>query len=472
MAGYEDQSNGSGLDKLFSKMDAISSNSGGTWYIAELVYSTQFQTLQYNMASNLSGAGELFDQEWTVPFTSSCTGDTTSENWNRLVTACQAHYFSHVQSIKDNERDLSPAVGQLFMRHAIEFCACENQNTSWIAYVSNVLEKTGGISLSSDLGNDVASWASGKLWLINTAVLQQAVLAMNATHKIFYRSYGAEELRYIPAKISLELGSADKASAPYPLCANAECFDFKGSWQLQARITKKETSYPFSSSFGNVYASAFSANGELPLVPSVAASSAWLGGLNYFLPTIMNVWATNSPKGMTFDEGNYLWHNTQQVKEMAESGMTFFLDGAYVDNTGIMQAVAAGATVVTSYLNSCSDAFDLFNASSNLCFEEMNASAYFNDVKSCLLTSSESEDSFLESICFGTINATTLDVPRFGVSVGTSVRLNLICVTTTINLMAPNSDFPIVAGAITRTMGDPANHDKVDQLLDEFFLNV
>lgn len=137
-----------------------------------------------------------------------------------------------------------------------------------------------------------------------------------------------------------------------------------------------------------------------------------------------------------------------------------------------MQAVAAGATVVTSYLNSCSDAFDLFNASSNLCFEEMNASAYFNDVKSCLLTSSESEDSFLESICFGTINATTLDVPRFGVSVGTSVRLNLICVTTTINLMAPNSDFPIVAGAITRTMGDPANHDKVDQLLDEFFLNV
>merc|ERR1719436_783137 len=48
------------LIELYEGVDIISSNSGGSWFAAGLIYSSMFQSVLFEMSRNVATAGEIY----------------------------------------------------------------------------------------------------------------------------------------------------------------------------------------------------------------------------------------------------------------------------------------------------------------------------------------------------------------------------------------------------------------------------
>merc|ERR1719277_482590 len=120
-------------------------------------------------------------------------------------------------------------------------------------------------------------------------------------------------------------------------------------------------------------------------------------------------WETRAVGGLTFQVGHELQNRSLSGKasgsELADAAATVIADGMFVDNTGVAQAVAAGATVVTTFQNDgCAMIWDLFIDQPPLhepIFERMNAEAAYNANKTCVAL--DPDRKFLQSFCMGTI---------------------------------------------------------------------
>lgn len=149
-------------------------------------------------------------------------------------------------------------------------------------------------------------------------------------------------------------------------------------------------------------------------------------------------------------------------------------DGMFADNTGVAQAVAAGATVVTTFQNDgCAMIWDLFIDQPPLhepIFERMNAEAAYNANKTCVTL--DSDRKFLQSFCMGTITATTIDQPLFGISAGQTVHLNLVCPDAGLNVFSPVPDILVAMRELMETMALPDNAAILQEKLDQFLLHA
>ena len=227
----------------------------------------------------------------------------------------------------------------------------------------------------------------------------------------------------------------------------------------------------------------------LPLVPTVAASSAVFGSAIDSLPFAeiaalidadSAVWL--GTKG--FQAADRLYEALQShvdqesVVEVGATALHALIDGGFTDGTGIAQAVSAGASEIVVVLNSFStnqpeyvaqlfqggtvvkpnvpkDLFPVFQSPSAAAVE-----AAFSEFQTLKLASGSS---FLKVLAFGKIQATTAENRFFGIAGHRNVTIHVIniCSELSIGFFANFENYGHLVQEVVLTVSDPVNRDAV-----------
>uniref|UniRef100_A0A7S2KF75 Uncharacterized protein n=1 Tax=Zooxanthella nutricula TaxID=1333877 RepID=A0A7S2KF75_9DINO len=338
---------GSTLKDLFSNVSKLSSNSGGSWFAASLIYSEEFVALVHAMAADPLRAGKIFNALWTTKllapghfgpppedsrtvayclelvaeaqgFVDSCNPSTTfvnacvakSKNKKGARVKCKALVAAAAQvknitleALMATVRDLPIPWMQDYWQAVYIFGYTGGM--TWSDIVEASLEKTVNIPGTTTLGSEPQPWARGKEWIACTSVPTPplagstgAAYAENITtsEAVFYQATAASRAptsKYIPARFSVVLGQGEDAQAPYPFCASPHCFGYVASIQTVTGENEtravEQVGRPF---LGDTFEQAFSSStGRLP-VHNVAASSS--AALASSILTRYTAWAGSS----------------------------------------------------------------------------------------------------------------------------------------------------------------------------------
>jgi len=285
---------------------------------------------------------------------------------------------------------------------------------------------------------------------------------------------------YIPAKFSVPLGAGPEASASSSyIAADALPGSARSQWTASfgfgARKDRHES--PAYGQFDNFTKQV----NKLELHKVVAASSAaaagvvLAGGLRDITAKVgkdlgcrLAVWAAEASSEpfatadalldpLAFEHPSV---TKDTARQLADAGVVPLADGFYTDNSGIGQAVAAGATEVTSFTSQDS-LLRLFGRSSNdgtyseeklgtqipqvnfpiFDFEGLDDGTSAQDHVKALTDKFPTIDpdrkmKYVESITVGTIQCITRANPWFGIPSGIRVTLNLVLGGTTLGVGA------------------------------------
>eukprot|EP00404_Azadinium_spinosum_P002999 CAMPEP_0180415946 /NCGR_PEP_ID=MMETSP1036_2-20121128/201_1 /TAXON_ID=632150 /ORGANISM="Azadinium spinosum, Strain 3D9" /LENGTH=412 /DNA_ID=CAMNT_0022420803 /DNA_START=628 /DNA_END=1863 /DNA_ORIENTATION=+ len=174
---------------------------------------------------------------------------------------------------------------------------------------------------------------------------------------------------------------------------------------------------------------------------------------------------SNQTSGKTFDE---------TLQDIAASGVTAIADGSYTDNTGIVQAISAGATVVTSMVNSINDVWGLFRGepffhgaptyvqgwrySKIFDTNASEARGAFHNHSRCMQTDRMLT---LNSLCFGIIHARTIHNKWLGIGSGVPITLKIINVDSRLeqNMLAvPTPELGVLVQEISMAIRNQSNN--------------
>ena len=240
-----------------------------------------------------------------------------------------------------------------------------------------------------------------------------------------------------------------------------------------------------------------SSSGTLPVVQTVAASSAVFGSaIDSFLfseiaaeiSADVAVWL--GVEG--FHAADELHESVQSrvdglvMSQLAGTAFHALIDGGYTDGTGIAQAVSSGASEVVVVLNSFSInqaeyVLQLFPGGPIVkpgvpkelfpVFQSPNASvieAAFAEFQTLKLASGSR---FLKVLAIGTIEGTTAENKFFGIAGGSRVTINVIniCSELSIGFFANFDNYGQLVQEVALTVSDPANRDMVLTKLMPFF---
>jgi len=490
--------------------------SGGTWYAAELVYSERFLTLQEALALvSLAETGELILEEWFYRLDSAL--NVVSNISEGLAWGTSGAALLNAVAKMESSRGASSCQAP-----------CTAGDVPFGLVNSVVLLSTADLQPTATLGDPVNSWAESKWWLPSVSIatpavhnpghVQVTVLNERSTvvsYQVKSKMHADIPL-YTPAKFSICLGDCALKQAPLPFCATADCFGYQ---QVYYEGNKLERPMAFSPPLGEGYGSAFSNVSKLGLLGVATASSAFLGPVVLQRPEacktsttqlLQSAWFTSGP--VTFLEGtkNILASTKLPAKEaatiLAHTSTQAIMDGAFTDSTGILQAVAAGATDVTSYIGDVRGVVNLFAGGNSTlngpdpCFSNVLFFQIFStpwqtieaEVTSfrCLKVPSIEGESdpagaYLISICFGTVTTTTAENTFAGVEGGREVKLHIVIVESTLDsLPFPVPDFTSgqagldwrpygrLVTEISTTMGSRVNRAAVKELAKTFFLRA
>ena len=151
-------------------------------------------------------------------------------------------------------------------------------------------------------------------------------------------------------------------------------------------------------------------------------SPAWFRSLE---PSVSNfsLWTANFGGQKLFDEGQKLFegvskHNTKEtLKEAASASLVSLVDGGYVDNTGIANAIAAGKRSIVVFLQNPEELVELFSGGDQDDGDELLDIIYFsifqegideakNNISSFLSLALPSYVTVLKGLRVGTLQAT------------------------------------------------------------------
>eukprot|EP00930_Biecheleria_cincta_P048885 TRINITY_DN34141_c0_g1_i1.p1 TRINITY_DN34141_c0_g1~~TRINITY_DN34141_c0_g1_i1.p1 ORF type:complete len:684 (-),score=59.55 TRINITY_DN34141_c0_g1_i1:171-2159(-) len=332
---------GPSLDTLFGNIPLVSSNSGGSWFSSELLYSQSFNDLLVNMSKDLDQAGVMFNNTWinSVLRHTSASGKGASTNLPCAYLLAQA-MSTAAQFVEDKvdaesleikvcERVTgmskiacrgAVAVSQPIINKAKEAAISDVEkivkevfpwqqdlwqfmyvsetqaNHNWESKVSAMLSDTAGISGGLSLGSDPVAWAKGKAWQACTSIPTPAdggresfyyyssSIGFEGTN-LSYNVAGASR-DYVPARFSVVLGSGVGSTSPFSFCATEDCFGLEVSVHGGTSVGDAAVSVESSSSAPatQIYGQAIAQSGGRLAVDSVASASSSALGASALTP--------------------------------------------------------------------------------------------------------------------------------------------------------------------------------------------
>jgi len=403
------KASGGDLEALFSRFSILSSISGGSWFISQLIYSPRFYDLVTEMAADVNTAAILFNTQYIKPLLT--PGNFTKQGEHGIEQCFVDNLPKGGRSGDDGDdepKPISPQIAQTFekllktlpkdMKHMVAglqttlilLHLVHTGMPTWIDFIQMYFQSSAGIGVSLPLGETaINNWAKGKLSLTCTSILTPGIAEENTTHPEVYVYKGDREHpssityhaasplafypKYTPAKFSVVLGAGIEQPSYLPFCAVPGCFgyvlDYQGS-------NGGSGTYEATSDLNQTFEEAFEKiAGRLPVSSVSAMASAALGPLATYGSmqladerACLNwaMWiARAGPAELTspwrqgedvlsaiYDDRSI---DARLVDKVAKAGLTGFIDGGYTDVNGIGQAVAAGATEVVSFLDGLED---------------------------------------------------------------------------------------------------------------------
>lgn len=421
------------LTHLLSIFDVFSSNSGGTWYSGLLAYSRKFRMLQEAMAESNTRAGELWNDE-----------------------------------IFSKEGIVSALSGK-----------------SWWKNNEEIQVRSGDLGRHTSLGNTTAmeDWALQKLWLISISIPTGSKIKpiqVSKSSNYYLVSERTHLPAFIPGVINLRLNSETAtAKAPFPLCGMAATSDCWGLKMVRSSEGRKATKcskystlpelhpYPGRWHLTGVFTASSAVFGDRVLGPT-----SWLKETREWSAWVVP--GTAHP----FVEGEQAAVNTPDDDEDSHPKLcqTYsIIDGAFTDNTGILQAVSSGVYEVTAFLNNF-----MLDRWLEPSFENSSEYSVFQENLLHLIeTSNESHTlynvtSVYTEIKFVRVDVTTKENRWFGTKAGNKVRLNLIIISGFLDytwfLQGPGSNlFGDLVQSLVDTMTAPKHAETVKWALKNFF---
>merc|ERR1712048_316021 len=173
------------------------------------------------------------------------------------------------------------------------------------------------------------------------------------------------------------------------------------------------------------------------------------------------------------------------MKQLAASKVHGLIDGAYTDDLGLAQAVAAGATEVVAFLDSNSTVTPfkmqlLFkDAPPNPSTPDYLQSVVFQESADFVAQQWENFHSlslnntqYLQALVTGSFTATTANNEYFGISKGQSVTIHVVqtCADVTIGYAENINNYNVFTQEVIQTLVADANKDFVQNTLLPIFV--
>jgi len=435
---------------ILERFQSLSSVSGSSWFLAELLFSGKFLSLMEGIAASPATAAEQFRCDWTSPWLAATR-----------VTASKFGLFEDI--VRFIVKKLLGSGDEDTIYLAKYFLAT---GLTWDRFVDVLLNSTAGIEQDILLGSSAAPWSSNKIWLVDHSVVlpSKTKVARIVQGKLGFPqvSYTMESLKepptFLPAKFSISLGSGTSSKAPLPYISSSAVV---GTGSFQYHSKSLFDSYTVSSGSVGVDLANGSINrfsGKLPLARAVAASSAFIGNaivsgfwadeLQALLDADVTPWVSAVSEGETFQAGreavNALHHGVcrESVERLASVAVHAVIDGGFTEGTGLAQAVAAGAEEVLVVLNSYSvndpsyveQMFPGGPAPLNPgvppelfpVFQHPNASYVGDAFEKFHKLQLDGSSTFLKVLAVGNFTAVTADNAYFGIAGGREVVITFV----------------------------------------------
>mmetsp|Transcript_55360 Transcript_55360/g.118048 ORF Transcript_55360/g.118048 Transcript_55360/m.118048 type:complete len:585 (+) Transcript_55360:195-1949(+) len=489
---------------ILQRFCLLSSNSGSSWFLSELIYSGRFLSLLESMAASPATASSLYAADWT-------------NLWLKATNVEEGDYDEKGRLARKLVKELLGTgdedtifVMQYFLASGYE----------WDDFTALLLNSTGDLTSETQLGGISASWSKGKVWQVaHSAVLpsddkpgilfQGRFLSLPRVTYEAVRAPGAENMaQFVPATFSVEVGSAVSASAPLRYVApdiaqNVTALQYKAKVSLLP-FQHVATTTALGEDLANGAIVNFSA--ALPVVEVAAASSAFLGEActmgdivaeaEDFIDFDLTPWVSNVTSGNAFKEaektvtgfehfGGVTAGSATSAAMVATRGL---VDGGLTDGTGIGQAAAAGASEIVAVLN-CNASIDPFylqllfaggpapsspGSSKDIfpVFSAPNAGTFLEDFLAFPRLVVPNTTRFLKNFSVGSVNVTTAENGYFGIEGGRAILLHIIQISSDLDIGPWDNlnNFDVLAQEIEMAILHPPNEDLVTKKLLPMFL--
>ncbi|KAL1507744.1 hypothetical protein AB1Y20_007356 [Prymnesium parvum] len=464
---------------LLDRFPTVSTNSGSSWFFSSLVYSPRFKSLLEAMAARPTQSAAIYKAGYTNSWLAATNVDSTHFNlWEKAARAIAA-------LLGTGDED-SIYIITYFLATGFD----------WGHFVDVLLNSTATLSRNATLGmTPTGSWAKGKVWISCHSVitpgtdgheskLYQGVLGYP---RVTYttQSSSASFPDYVPAAFSVRLGDGLTSFAPYryvapSAVATLQSFEYRGV--VVPIVDEHKASYGQAGAI--LSGDTFRTNvGMQPIARVVSASSAFMGCAALFGPLASELqalisgdvtpWISSSADGRSFDNADALVQALKSgvsqgaVNALASTGVHGVIDGGYTDNSGVANALVAGATEITVVLNSgaAESLSYLFQGgppggspfqpkSLFPVFATPNASAAnvaFSAFESFALPL---PTRWLKKFSVGTLKATTAKNAAWGLEAGRNVSLHIVSLSSSLDI------------------GEFENLAHYDQLAEELILTI
>eukprot|EP00930_Biecheleria_cincta_P046096 TRINITY_DN31792_c0_g1_i1.p1 TRINITY_DN31792_c0_g1~~TRINITY_DN31792_c0_g1_i1.p1 ORF type:complete len:596 (-),score=89.23 TRINITY_DN31792_c0_g1_i1:114-1724(-) len=435
---------------LLDRYQLLSSVSGSSWFLSELVFSNRFLTLVETLAASPRSAAKEFGQEWT----------------SRWLVATQ---------VKATKFDLLDVLGRLVIKTLL---GTGDEDTlylvkyflatgfTWDHFVDVLLNSTADLGQEVLLGNAPTGWSAEKVWLVDHSVflpskgkVARIVQSKLGLPEVSYSVDGmSEPPEFLPAKFSIRLGDGPDASAPLPYCSRSAAEGLPGLRYVGRCLLGERTSTSgiLGDDLANGSISRYA--GRLPVARVAAASSAFVGSIIADGPLLQEFqaligadvapWVSAAAGGQAFKAAQELVGRLQHgifqssVDQLSSIAVHAVIDGGFTEGTGLAQAVASGAEDVLVVLNSYSvndptyleilfsggppppnpgvppELFPVFQEPL-----ASNVRAFFEDFHRLQIAR---DSSFLKVLAVGNFTASTAENHYFGIPAGREVAITVI----------------------------------------------
>jgi len=439
---------------------------------------------------------------------------------------------------------------------------------TWNNFSKTLLERTASIDPQIPMGSSVQSWAIGKSYLVGVTVAvpggskgvdrvvvfppgqeDPAAQRTFATYQATRSSAGAEVLpTYVPAAFSVTFGAGEDSMAPFHYVAPCALppetkLAYKGAGPKDGLFgcCCQQQFKDTTATLGEV-ANFDNFAGSLPLGDVMACTSSFLGDIALLpgsgvedpfqkvastLNGDLSSWAGSAShaRGLSqaFSVVDDQIYRSKRVTQKSFDGLVSnavlcTIDGGFTDETGIANAVAAGATELVVIQNMTEDEepsriFELFgNTDRSHCeckprfiagrdaamdsaglpgsaseksgvmkfpifaeSEEAAREQWESISASGSLSIPDGSDSQLIGMVVGTMTATTANQKYFGISSNdTQIRMHIVLVNTKLNSgsIVDFHDYSTLAQEIVSTLQSDANRTLVEKTVLPFFLDL
>lgn len=518
------------LKSLFTEMDSFISVSGGGWFFSSLAYSPYYRQTVEMCAQTPSQAFEAYNDRWVKKLQDFANSGPNDREMSLIGTntteSLKARYFEVMREAESAGAQKPFAPPKSFILNTLTglasqfkeiFSVANAGNFDWYTYTGSMLLKTAGIDADMMVGKEPNEFAKGKLWMPGISIPTpgngkfrdfQVIPFETGINQIGMKARSdiaqfKDLPMYVPGKYSVVMGTGVGAQSQFPFCANVNCFGIYLEYESQGPFPiyhRKQRSpllgEDFRRQFGsdvgtlllrNVVATSSAAMSMLTMIPGLWGLGTTVAA--YTAKSVHPYMQASIMLGRARERGNtFIWRT---VREFADYGMIPIMDGVLTDNTGIVNGVASGLTVLTTDL--VMEANTMLAMSSNydalpksakvpapaivgskfpiLEIEATDMLAAYNNFNKFKLA-----DGLLcvKDISYGTIHTKTIHNPWLGLQAGTPLTINMVSQDTKASIVGTSAW--IIYGhcveEFIQTMLSDVNKEYAEDMLDRFFIHV